>query len=200
MTVAFDAITSAKTAGTGWTQSHTPVAGSGLSALVVVEFASNPGAVSFTYAGVSMALVGARDNGGPYAKIFFLAGVSAGAQNAIGSWANSVAFYGHVYTFTGAARAEDYTSNTGVSSLTVPNVSAIDMVVDSWMQTTNTPTVGADQTERYSDDSGWGGFHYRGSTQPGSAGGVMSWSQTGEVMQACRLVAVSAGNQVIMVM
>jgi len=68
---------------------------------------------------------------------------------------------------------------TSPASRTVGSVGADDLVVDSliWWGSV-APTVGADQTVRNThDDSGVNFF--RGSTQPGLAGGVMSWSATG---------------------
>jgi uncharacterized membrane protein YgcG len=62
------------------------------------------------------------------------------------------------------------------ASVTVTDAGADDLIVDNLYVDGVVPTVGADQTQRYAQDA-IGGFNYlRGSTQPGSAGGVMSWS------------------------
>ena len=75
------------------------------------------------------------------------------------------------------------TGTTSPATVTVGSVSADDMVVDS-MYTLfgGAPSIGADQTQRYAEDligSAGDEIYLKGSTQPGSAGGVMSWSNDG---------------------
>lgn len=63
---------------------------------------------------------------------------------------------------------------TNTATVTVASVGASDMVVDNLYKASTALTVGADQTLRYSQ--GASGTIGAGSTQLGSAGGVMSWS------------------------
>lgn len=71
---------------------------------------------------------------------------------------------------------------SGVSttpSVTVGSVGTDDLVVDGCMTAYGdgvTQTVGADQTSRFAELLFWNGSHLTGSSQLGSAGGVMSWT------------------------
>lgn len=61
-------------------------------------------------------------------------------------------------------------------SVTVASVGSDDMVADNvWYIWVSDASAGTDQTQRYNTDYGGQRFS-RGSTQPGSAGGVMSWT------------------------
>jgi len=84
------------------------------------------------------------------------------------------------------------------STVTVSSVGADDLVVDNLNHGAVTPTIGADQTQRYTNTSG--DVQAKGSTQPGSAGGVMSWthSSTEHLLGAVvfKAAAGAADNQI----
>lgn len=69
-------------------------------------------------------------------------------------------------------------SGTSTGTLTVPSVASDDLVVDGLCvdSTGNALAPGADQTERWELDTTAGSNEGASSTQPGSAGGAMSWS------------------------
>lgn len=71
-------------------------------------------------------------------------------------------------------------ASTANPSVTVASVGTDDMVVDNIHADpfSATPAAGADQTERYSEIETAQAVT-KGSTQPGTAGGVMSWTQSG---------------------
>ncbi len=91
----------------------------------------------------------------------------------------------HVVSFTGVDQTTEVgavATATGASSpatVAVGSVGADDMVVDAmWHDfTSGAPTIGADQTQRAAEDVII--CNFRGSTQPGTAGGVMSWTLSG---------------------
>jgi hypothetical protein len=67
------------------------------------------------------------------------------------------------------------------STVTVADVGADDLVVDRLSMGAQNPTIGADQTQRTAvTGAGWSGRN-RVSTQPGTAGGVMSWTFTDRI-------------------
>jgi len=72
-------------------------------------------------------------------------------------------------------------------SVTVASVGADDLVVDGLVSQA-VPTVGADQTSRASQDGSFPS-HWRISTQPGTAVGVMSWTYTGGTSRLLGAVA-----------
>ena len=77
----------------------------------------------------------------------------------------------HQTTPVGTAATSTGTATSG--SVTVGSVGADDLVVDALI-TNDAETVGADQTGRWDRINGF--VEGVGSTQPGTAGGVMSWS------------------------
>jgi hypothetical protein len=90
-----------------------------------------------------------------------------------------------VITMTGV----DQTTPTGTAatalgdglngvSVTVGSVGTDDLVVDNMHGRPTTPVIGANQTLRNTRDATWP-TAFRQSTQPGSSGGVMSWTFTG---------------------
>ena len=70
------------------------------------------------------------------------------------------------------------TGSASPATITVASIGADDMVVDTMLALTISVTgAGADQTSRCAQDHG--GYFLRMSTQPGTAGGVMSWTLSG---------------------
>ena len=185
-TVAFDTATDAQeTTGDGvLSLSHTAT-GSDLAAFAGVEiFAGTTTSTSVTYAGTGMTeawdFTYATSNGNAGYR---LAGPTAGAQtvtSTIGDTTPDRHFLG-VISMTGVDQTTPVgtpaTANgtTSPATVTVGSVGADDLVVDN-MKVFATPTIGADQTESYNDIGG--AQNVRGATQPGTAGGVMSWTFT----------------------
>jgi hypothetical protein len=85
-------------------------------------------------------------------------------------------------------------------SVTVTGVAADDLVIDTLYGTYATATVGADQTLRNTETVN-SATDFRMSTQPGTAGGVMAWSVSGEryginpalTLSACVFKAATGG-------
>ena len=140
---------------------------------------------STTYGGVSMTELWDQVNSNDAAYFhagYALAGISSGAStvtNTISSTPGRQAF--GVITMTGV----DQTTPAGTAvvtdvaindiSVTVASVGADDLVCDNlWSR--GGVTIGADQTLRNTDEPLVGILRFRQSTQPGTAGGVMSWS------------------------
>ena len=83
-----------------------------------------------------------------------------------------------VISFTGVGSvgtAATQTGNSSTASVTVSGVESDGMVVDSFInESLGVSSVGADQTQRNNLDGSFATA--RSSTQPGTAGGVMSWN------------------------
>ena len=79
------------------------------------------------------------------------------------------------------------TAGTNALTVTVASVGVDDLVVDDVYTSDAGPTVGANQTERIAETNGSRWLH--GSTQPGTAGGVMSWTAAGSFAQGVGAVA-----------
>lgn len=78
-------------------------------------------------------------------------------------------------TPTGTPQVTSTASSVTSISVTVGSVGADDFLCDNFYVTDHVaPTIGADQTERNAQSEST--THFRGSTQLGSAGGVMSWT------------------------
>lgn len=185
--VAFDAVSQAdETAGDGvLSVSHTS---SGSNRAVFAGSSNSFGAAhtsaSMTYGGTGMTEMWDLDfnvfgNAG-----YRLAGQATGVQTVTSTLdANDVADHAlGVVSMTGVDQTSPVgtpasaTGSSGTASVTVGSVGADDLVVDQVVWNASTPTIGADQTQRYSVDGGGGFLITRGSTQPGTAGGVMSWT------------------------
>ena len=118
---------------------------------------------------------------------YALAAIPSGTKNVVntftGGTPNLHAF--GVVTFTGVNQttpvgtAVATKGQSATPASTVADADSNDLVVDSTFIDCNgtTPTIGADQTLRNSEDIGIT-RNFRQSTQPGSAGGVMSWTIT----------------------
>jgi hypothetical protein len=80
-------------------------------------------------------------------------------------------------TPTGTAVTQESTGDVGVS-VTVSDAVDNDLIVDNLWSRATTPVIGADQTQRNTQDTSWP-MRFRQSTQPGNADDVMSWTFTG---------------------
>lgn len=90
-------------------------------------------------------------------------------------------------TPVGTAATEPFGFDTS-PSVTVGSVAAGDMVVDLLLDQLS-PTVGANQTARWTPAATGYPSYFRGSTQAGGDGGVMSWTHTGSTSRALGAVA-----------
>ena len=190
--VAFDAASSAQeSSGDGvLSVSHTS-SGTDRAAFIAVAHLNTvaPYAGSVTYGGNATT----EHWDAQYASLYANAGYSyvappTSSTTVTSTLTGSTNMYWHgigVVSFTGV----DQTTPTGTpqtyqagadveASVTVASVGNDDMVVDSLMSRADTPVIGADQTQRVSIDNNWP-TRFRVSTQPGSSGGVMSWTFTG---------------------
>lgn len=115
-----------------------------------------------------------------------LAGIATGAQTVTSTIVDTTPFT----HFLGVISMTDVDQTTPVgtpvsatgtlspATVTVGSVGADDLVVDNLMLggALAAPAIGADQTQRYTESEAPNGGEGRGSTQPGTAGGVMSWT------------------------
>jgi hypothetical protein len=87
----------------------------------------------------------------------------------------------------------------GTPSVTVSSVNSTDLVIDGVVhEDANVGAAGADQTERWNAVSTPTIHGAKGSTQAGSAGGVMSWASTGEkwaLVAVALKVSAGAGSR-----
>ena len=93
-------------------------------------------------------------------------------------------------TPTGTAASDPIAFDVSPSA-TVSSVNADDMVVD-FLVDQNSPTVGANQTERINPANTSFPTYFRVSTQAGSDGGVMSWTHTGNGTRGLHALAFKA--------
>ncbi len=194
--VAFDAVTSAlENAGDAIISLSHTASGSDRAAFAgagCVAGGAAPASTSCTYGGTGMTEV--FDVGGSgdaqYYRSAGYAYIAPGTtqQTVTQTWASTpsskalgVISMTGVHQTTGWGTAATGTGTSGIPTVTVGSIGADDLVVDNLMEedwnSGGQRTVGADQTERY-DENSMGGFdaHCQGSSQPGTAGGVMSWS------------------------
>ena len=203
--VAFDAATDAvETTGDGvLSLSHTS-SGENLGAFAYSSNNSFPAGKTSsgtTYAGVSMTEKWDEtwSSGNSGHAGYVLAGQATGAQTVTNTLSAAPAnehFLG-VTSMTGVhqsvpAGTSATAQGTGTaSSVTASDAATGDLVVDGVSQIdTGTTTAGADQTERWGQDTGQS--LCRGSSQPGSAGGVMTWTFTGSNQWVAGAVAFKA--------
>jgi len=186
--VAFDAATSiSEIAGDGVVSlTHTSTgANLGVFAGVACDQTPHPTPTGTTYDGVSMA---EQWNLNPFNILnhagYTLNGQASGAKTVTSTLDSAPGDHSlGVISMTGVDQATPVgTAATGSgtsdpATVTVASVGADDMVVDNLVSAfASTPTAGADQTQRYSESTNFFGYEMRGSTQPGSLGGVMSWT------------------------
>jgi hypothetical protein len=142
-------------------------------------------------------------NGATRVSVYQLTAPATGSQTATftgnGSFGDNAQIVLGVKVYNGVDQTTplaDYTTATGTDAaptVTVPNVTANDLVSDACCHRNLDGAVGADQTERYRELD-FGG----GSTQLGSAGGVMSWASSESLawsIAAWRVVGASAGGR-----
>src|SRR3990172_2120953 len=165
-----------------------------------------PTSSSFTYDGVGLTELFDVSYGGNFSSLsgHWLAGQTSGAQTVPQTLSGAPDIYQviGVQSMTGV----DQTTPVGTAvtsiedtaspiTVTVADVGTDDMVVDIVaLNNCSGITIGADQTERWAEVPN-ASNDIRGSTQPGSAGGVMSWSGTtwdNASMGAVAFKAVSA--------
>lgn len=201
--VAFDAATDAsENAGDGVVSLSHTATGSNLAAWAGCGSHFPPFAGSTTYAGSAMTelvdQVFAVDANYFHAA-YVLAGIPSGASTVTNTLTGTPARSGlQVITMTGV----DQTTPNGTAvvtdalntsiSVTVGSVNPNDLVVDTAWARTNL-TVGVDQTLRNIelDIAGANAISLGGSTQPGSLGGVMSWTHDGTGGSQIGLIAVA---------
>lgn len=111
-----------------------------------------------------------------------------GAQTVTSTLASLPASQDHLFgviTMTGVDQttpvgtAATAGGTTSPATVTVGSVGVDDLVVDNLATSQGddvAPVVGADQTSQWSQDGNFTGSFGNGSTQPGTAGGVMSWT------------------------
>jgi hypothetical protein len=179
MAVAFDAASvsgSASGSPSAVTWTHTPV---GTPTLVVVGGhiqIQNQKVASVTYDGIALTLAVEADKAADseYVSIWYLLNPPAGAKSIVLTADGSAAsLRGGGLTFTGAAVVGVTGINTGTStssSITIPGTLVDDMVVDV-ITSNQAMTVGANQTQRYNNNT-----VNRGSTEPGGGSIDMSWT------------------------
>jgi len=191
--VAFDAATDAQeVSGDGvLSLSHTS-AGADRAVFAGVGAGSNPGrtTTSVTYAGTTMTEMWDLLTNGPFVTNsgHRLAGQATGAQTVTSTLSGTAGEHAlGVISMTGV----DATTPVGTPvttsvndlqssiSVTVGTVGADDLLVDNIVGTYATMTVGADQTLRNTETVN-AAVDLRESTQPGTAGGVMSYAISGE--------------------
>lgn len=138
---------------------------------------------SSAFGGVALTqLAEAADATWSHAEIWYLKNPAVSTANVVTTLTAADNARHGIYVFSGVDQATTFrTPQTGMgnaasSSLTVPGVIAGDYLVDAvgLDGIFRTGAVGADQTEEYNFEGI--GFTACSSTQPGSAGGVMSWT------------------------
>lgn len=201
--VAFDAATSAQELnGDGVISLTHTSTGSDRAVFAGVGGALNNTSTSMTYGAASMTEMWDFANGNNFNAGYYLAGQATGAQTVTNTGAVVNGFGDHnlgVVSFTGVDQTTPVgTAVTGsgastAPSVTVSSVAADDMVVDQLhIDGTNTTTVGADQTQRNTQSTIWFGTEFRQSTQPGTAGGAMTWTLTSSATWSIGAVAFKA--------
>jgi len=172
------------------------------------------GSTSATYGGSGMTELwdfGLAASANDQSAGYYLAGQATGAQTVTSDLETTeplrhilfvISMTGvHQTTPVGTAVTADGTASP--ATVTVASVGADDLVVDDlYVSSPAGPTIGADQTLREAEDVG--GNHYRSSTQPGTAGGVMSWTFStpdfwGIGAVAFKPAAAAAGSEQFMV-
>ena len=198
--------------------SHTPVGSSDLAAFAGSGgYGSGAGlpSTSFTYDGAAMTEQWDQTtsaNSNLHHAGYTLAGIPTGAktvENTLGAGTASIHFI-QVQTMTGVHQTVPVGTHAKAGpvvspwSVTVSDAGADDLVVDNLASYggngIDEPVIGADQTLRAIRESAAGTTFLRGSSQPGSAGGVMSWTLIGSIdgfLGAIAFKPASAGGAVM---
>ena len=204
--VAFDAVTSAQElSGDGvLSLTHTATGADRAAFAGVGIIASNTeqNSTSVSYGGIGMTEMWdtpAVQNTG--AAGYRLAAPATGAQTVTSTIQDATPFthFLGLISMTGVDQTTPVgtpVSATGTDTaptVTVASVGADDLVVDNLMVggSLGTVTIGADQTERWSQSEGPNTGEGRGSTQLGTAGGVMSWTLGATPVDAWAIGAVA---------
>lgn len=191
----FDAASSAQTGAeaTSLTFAHTVTAGTNMALIVggTIETGGGFDITSVTYNGDALSELGAADSGSfGYCELWGMVAPDTGSSlNVVitanlSDWIIGGAVSASLVNQTGGAssfRTAATNNSASASSLssTVGSVGTSDLVVDVLACDSNVNVAeGADQTNRW-ERSVTGAVTGAGSTQLGSAGGVMSWSWTG---------------------
>lgn len=148
-----------------------------------------PSASSMTYDGVAMTEQGDLATGGSFARLgaYSIAGQGTGAltvENTMtgvvgGEQTLIVVSLNGVDQSTPTGTAVTGSGTTTPATVTVGSVGSTDLVMDAVIQDFTTLTVGADQTEEQRESIGLFAIGLAVSSQPGTAGGVMSWTLGG---------------------
>ena len=215
MPAAFDTATSAQELSGDGVLSLTHTAGGADRAahagVGIIASAGQQDSTSVTYGGTSMTEMTDTPFGVNSGQATYrLAGPATGAQTVTSTITDATPFthFLGVISLTGVDQTTPVgtpvsaTGTVSPATVTVASVGADDLVVDNVMlgAALVAPVVGADQTERWSQSEALNGGEGRGSTQPGTAGGVMSWTFTtdpgddwGIAAVAFKPVAAAAG-------
>lgn len=181
MAVAFDAAASSSSKVTTLTYSHT-VGAAGSDRLILVSTLVNDGDAttsSVTYAGVSLTNYLTHAAEGKAISLWRLVAPATGANDVVITLSGETDVVGGSTSWTGADQSPTLTTavNSGNSATsTVDITSAVNDFVTDSRSGSNTPTVGAGQTERW--NLAQGGRLSAGSTETGAATVTMSWSNS----------------------
>lgn len=177
---------------TSVTFSVTVAAGSDLSMAIAISL-EQAGAVvdSVTFNGVAATLIASQANATfGRAELWGLTPPAVGTFDVVISWGSPSSRHVAAVVVasgvdqaggTGSFRTAGTSSGNGTSATdTVPSVTSDDLCVEvlNIDGTGHAAAVGADQTERWNAETTSGANTGCGSTQPGSAGGIMSWTWT----------------------
>lgn len=192
--IAYDSQTSATESGGDGVVSVSYTASAGSDRIAVVSSTSNKDnavtSIAHTYGGASpsltraMATIGANTWQSTCSDLFNDSEIGSGAKTAqathtggsgtLNATMISVLSMSGVDQTTPSGGAATSQANSGNVSATATSVGSTDLVVDAWGKWDGTYTAGADQTQRVHVSDG--SVRLFNSTQPGTAGGVMSWT------------------------
>jgi len=212
MALTVDAATSAENSlQTSLTWSHT-CTGSDLVLVVGISFYQNTNSFvsGVTYNSVAMTLIpnSSTNNGAYFSLMYGLIAPSTGANDIVVTMGGNAPFelgcgaiswtdahqttpFGTANTATGNSTSPSVTVSSGASEVVMANL----IILHS-----GTLSVGAAQTSRWNEIGASGFTKYAGSTEPGDASTIMSWSNTTTQTWAITAVpikptaAVSAGS------
>lgn len=186
--VAFDAAGSAATSSTASSLTYSFTAGGSADGIAVGATWTSSGTLatltSITYGGQTLTSQGGTTQAGVLAcNISGKATPLTGANNVVVTMSgNTTRIVSGAISVTGASASVPFgtaVTNAASSTGSIVNTDAVtnDLSMDQYSTTAGAIlTIGADQTERWSINAT--GLRGRGSTQPGSSGTAMSWTQT----------------------
>lgn len=208
MAVTFDATANGfADAATSLTFSHTVAAGSDrLIDVGVSAYVGGGVTVSdVTYAGTGMTQIADQNDAGAERKAHArrLVAPATGANNVVITMSSATDIISGSRSYQGVdpgtpiGNVQQAAFDATSTSLTVTGVTSDDIVADVWSGSggiTYSVTAGADQTQRWARQQSADDVSGGGSTQPGSAGGVMSWTFGATVSGAQIAHAVKAAT------